>query len=59
MKMQKNKPMHRIMWTLPIYFIILYRSYNLKINAESIIYTLIYLSMIVIDVYIYNKNKKR
>lgn len=58
MKIQKTKPIHRIIVTIPIYIAILYRSYNFQINADSIIYTLIYLSMIFIDMYVYNKKRK-
>jgi len=55
MKLKNTKPIHRIILTIPIYIAIIYRSYNFQINAESIIYTLIYLSIISIDLYLYNK----
>lgn len=58
MKIQKTKPIHRIIATIPIYITILYKSYNFQINADSIIYTLIYLSMILVDVYVYSKKIK-
>lgn len=59
MKLKKTKPIHRIILTIPIYIAIIYRSYNFQINADSIIYTLIYLSMISIDLYLYNKKNKQ
>ncbi len=58
MKIKKTKPIHRIILTIPIYIIILYRSYNFQINKWSIIYTLIYLSMISIDLYLYKRKFK-
>lgn len=58
MKQKKTKPIHRIILTIPIYIAIIYRSYNFKINVESIIFTLIYLLMIFIDLYLYSKKTK-
>ncbi len=55
MKQKKTKPIHRIILTIPVYIAIIYRSYNFRINVESIIFTFIYLSMIFIDLYLYNK----
>lgn len=58
MKIEKNKPIYRIIVTIPIYIGILYRSYNFKINENSIFITLVYLSMISLDLYFSNKNNK-
>lgn len=49
----KNNPITRILVTLPIFIIILYRSYQFKINDTSIWFILIYILMIGIDIYIY------
>lgn len=58
MKLKKTKPIYRIILTIPVYIAIIYRSYNFRINVESIIFTFIYLSMICIDLYLYNKKIK-
>ncbi|SFJ11067.1 hypothetical protein SAMN02910355_1058 [Terrisporobacter glycolicus] len=58
---KKTKPIYRIyriILTIPVYIAIIYRSYNFRINVESIIFTFIYLSMICIDLYLYNKKIK-
>ena len=53
----KNNPITRIILTLPIFIIILYRSYNFEINDTSIWFILIYILMIGIDIYIYHRKK--
>jgi len=58
MKQKKTKPIYRIILTIPVYIAIIYRSYNFRINVDSIIFTFIYLSMICIDLYLYNKKIK-
>lgn len=55
----KNNPITRILVTLPIFIIILYRSYQFKINDTSIWFILIYILMIGIDIYMYRRKFKK
>lgn len=59
MKLKNTKPIYRIIITILTYIAIMYRGYNFQINIYSIIFTLIYLSMIYIDLYLYNKEQTK
>ena len=56
----RENPAMRILFSLPVYVLIFYKSYNFELNKNSIIFTCVYLALIMGDLgYFYYKVKKR
>lgn len=59
-KILRENPAMRILFSLPVYVLIFYKSYNFELNKNSIIFTCVYLALIMGDLgYFYYKVKKR
>ncbi|WP_300282026.1 hypothetical protein [Peptacetobacter sp.] len=55
----RENPALRILFSMPIFVLIFYKSYNFELNKNSIIFTAVYLALIIADLsYFYYKIKK-
>lgn len=55
----RENPALRILFSMPIFVLIFYKSYNFELNKNSIIFTAVYLGLIIADLsYFYYKIKK-
>lgn len=56
----RENPAMRIIFSLPVFVLIFYKSYNFELNKNSMIFTGVYLALIIADLsYFYYKIKKR